>query len=156
MTCQAIMTARPLTLREGDTVGAAARQLIEQRHIILPVVDDRGRYLGLFGVFDLVKALLPRVATLDDLVPDLSFLAEDMAGLHDRFAELGAKPVGAFARKDMPVLRPDMPVVEALLLFYRNRSTLPVVEEATGRLLGVVSYWDALSAIAGGNLEPEA
>jgi CBS domain-containing protein len=53
------------------------------------------------------------------------------------------------ARPDLPVLRPDTPVVESLLLLYRNRSALPVVDEATGRLAGVLSYWDALAAIAG-------
>ena len=55
----------------------------------------------------------------------------------------------AHLRTDLPVLRPDTPIVEALLLFYRERSTLPVVEAASGRLLGVLSYWDALSAITG-------
>jgi CBS domain-containing protein len=47
------------------------------------------------------------------------------------------------------VLRPDLSPVEALLLFYRNRSTLPVVEEGSGKLVGVLSYWDALAAISG-------
>jgi hypothetical protein len=40
-------------------------------------------------------------------------------------------------------------VIEALLHFYRHRSTLPVVDKTTGRLLGVLSYWDALAAVAG-------
>ena len=51
-------------------------------------------------------------------------------------------------RTDLPVLRPETPVIEAILQFYRNRSTLAVVDPQSRKLLGVLSYWDALAAIA--------
>jgi CBS domain containing-hemolysin-like protein len=41
-----------------------------------------------------------------------------------------------------------MSVTEALLLLVRNRSALPVIDETTQRVVGVLSYWDALAAIA--------
>jgi len=92
---------------------------------------------------------LPKAATLDDLVPNLSFLGDDLPALQQRMKDIGSQPVGPLARPDLPLLRPDMSPVEALLLFYRHRSTLPVVDEASGKLVGVMSYWDALAAISG-------
>ncbi len=151
MTCRAIMTPHPQTLRAEDTVGEAARRLLAGRFHMLPVVDAEGRYVGSFGVFGLIGLLLPRAATLNALVPDLGFMADDHAALQRRLGELAQEPVGRHMRTDLPVLRPETSIVEALLLFYRKRFTLPVVDEATGRLLGIVSPWDALAAIAKGH-----
>jgi len=134
-------------LRGGDTVGMAAARLMANRYIILPVVDADGRYIGLFGVFELLGLLLPKVATLNTLVPDLGFMADDLPGLQARLGGLRDRAIGPLARRDLPVLRPDTPIIQALLLLYRNRITLPVVEEASGRLVGVLSYWDALAAV---------
>lgn len=149
MTVSTIMNAKPATLRADDSVSKAADILQEKRYLILPVVDGEGRYAGVFDVWDLLGLLLPKAATLDDLVPNLSFLGDDLPALQQRMKDIGSQPVGPLARPDLPLLRPDMSPVEALLLFYRHRSTLPVVDEASGKLVGVMSYWDALAAISG-------
>lgn len=154
MACSEIMTSNPVTLRGSDTVAQAAATLMEKRWIILPVVDETGSYLGLFGAFELLRILLPKAATLDHLLPDLGFMADNLPALQDRFAEHEGEPVGSHLRTDLPVLHPDTPVVEALLQQFRARSTLPVVDKATNQLLGVVSYWDALAAIT--NRRPRA
>lgn len=146
------MTLNPLVLRGSDTVGSAAGQLVRHRYVNLPVVDAEQHYLGMFGVFELLSLLLPKGATLDEFVPDLGFMADDPSSLQAKLGELREQPVGPFARTDLPVLRPDTPIVEALLRFYRSRSSLAVVEEGSGRLLGLLSYWDALAALVGSRL----
>ena len=148
MTVQAIMTREPLTLRADDTVIRAAELMLDHRYLILPIVDADGRYLGIFDVWDLLQLLLPKAATLDDLVPNLGFLGDDLPSLQAKLKEMGGRPVGPLARPDLPVLKPDMAVIEALLLFFRNRSTLPVIDDGQ-RVVGVLSYWDALAALAG-------
>ena len=142
------MTTNPVTLRSDDRVGLAAERLMANRFIILPVVDAEARYEGLFGVFELLRLLLPRGATVDHLLPDLRFMADDLTALQADFRELASEPVGKYQRTDLPVLRPETPVIEAILQFYRNRSTLAVVDPQNRKLLGVLSYWDALAAIA--------
>jgi len=149
MTCRSFMMPNPLALRGTDTVGAAAHQLVKHRYVNMPVVDGANRYLGMFGVFELLALLLPTGATLDHLVLDLGFMADDVSGLRQKLAELGPQPIAKLARTDLPVLKPDTAIVEALLLFYRGRSSLAVVEEGTGTLLGMLSYWDALAALIG-------
>ena len=149
MTVRTFMTANPVTLRADDTVAKAAEIMQKHRYLILPVVDGEGRYTGVFDMWDLLALLLPKAATMDDLVPNLSFLSDDLPALQQRMKEIGGQPVGPLARPDLPLLRPDTSPVEALLLFYRNRCTLPVVDEASGKLVGVMSYWDALAAVSG-------
>jgi CBS domain-containing protein len=36
-----------------------------------------------------------------------------------------------------------MPLVQTLLILYQNKDSLPVVDPDSGKLLGVISYWDA-------------
>ena len=148
MTVRSIMTADPLTLRADDTVARATELMLRHHYMILPVVDGQHRYLGVFDIWDLLALLLPKAATLDHLVPDLGFLGDDLPSLQAKLRELGEQSVGPLARPDLPVLEPEMPVIEALLLFFRNRSALPVIN-GDNRLIGVLSYWDALAAIAG-------
>lgn len=144
MTCRSIMTPEPISLAPADRIGPAAKIILERRFIHLPVVDA-GRYVGCFGVFELLGLLLPSAA-IDRLLPDLRFLPDDPADLIRRLGEVAEKPVGPHVRTDLPVLHPETSVVEALLLFHRHRATLPVVEAE--RLVGILSYWDALKAIA--------
>lgn len=147
MSVKSIMTAQPVTLRNDDTVARAAELMLDHRYLILPVADESGRCVGMFDLWDLLALLLPKAATLDDLVPDLGFLGDDLPSLQARLAEVGGQPVGPIARPDLPLLKPETPVVEALLLLFRNRTALPVVDE-NDCIIGVLSYWDALAAIA--------
>ena len=40
-------------------------------------------------------------------------------------------------------IHPDTPLLETLLILYRNRISIPVVEKDDGRLVGMISYFDA-------------
>jgi CBS domain-containing protein len=147
MSVRQIMTENALTVGPTDRVETALRHLIENRYINLPVVDANGKYLGLFGVFEVMALFLPRAALLENAGVDLSFIREDAAALRERMAECKARTVADAMRRDAPVLRPETSVLEAIYLCHRTRSSLPVVEKDSDRLLGIVSYWDAIAAL---------
>jgi CBS domain-containing protein len=149
MSVRSIMTTKPLTLRADETVGRAVELMLEHRYIVLPVVDANSCHLGEFDVWDLLGLLLTKAATLNRMLPDLKFVADNLPELQAKLDEMRDLPVGDVARLNLPVLRPDTPVTEALLQFYRHRSPLPVVEEESGRLVGILSYWDVIAAVAG-------
>jgi hypothetical protein len=48
-------------------------------------------------------------------------------------------------------LKPDSPLMEAVLLVYRTRNFVPVVEPASKRLIGVVSTWHILAKLEEGS-----
>jgi CBS-domain-containing membrane protein len=149
MTCGAIMTRNPISVREDETIGRAAKQILDHRYINLPVVDAEGRMVGLFGIYDLLGLLVPRVAVIGNLLPNLRFMSDDAGELHKKFALLKNNPVKRAVNREAPSVHPDTPVVEALRLFCRSHMTIPVVERDSGRLVGMVSYWDAAAAIVG-------
>lgn len=149
MTCSLIMTANPHTVPDSETVGEAARILVQHRCNHLPVVDAQGIFIGMFGLYDLMNLLIPKVALAGGLVPNLRFMGDDPEALRARFRDVRSRAVSEVAERDIPVLHPDTPEIEALRLFCLERTTLPVVERGTKKLVGIVSYWDALRAVTG-------
>ncbi|MDE3116116.1 MAG: CBS domain-containing protein [Pseudomonadota bacterium] len=147
MSCADIMTADPLTARDTDSVADAAAALIAQRYINLPVVDDAGCFKGMFGLSDLLALLVPRVALAGDLVANLRFIPDDPAELRKLFAGANHKRVGEACDRQAVTLHPDTPEVEAIRLFCRGHNTLAVVARETNKLVGIVSYWDAIRAV---------
>ena len=59
MTTEAIMTPQPLTLRPSDTVAHALLLMHQQQVRNLPVVDNQGSFVELFGIRRLSRLLLP-------------------------------------------------------------------------------------------------
>jgi CBS domain-containing protein len=147
MTVQSFMTSPALSLRPDDTVGAAAQQLIENKFVNLPVAEKNGRYLGLFGVFDLLGLVLPKAALDKAAELDLGFLKDDVTAVQEQLEEARFFKVRDHLDSGAPVLYPDSGTLEAILELYRARNSLAVIDKKTRRLVGMVSYWDALRAL---------
>jgi CBS-domain-containing membrane protein len=150
MTCSAIMTRDVKKVSEDESIGAAARLIVEHRYINLPVVDKAGRFVGMFGIYELLGLLVPRIAVVGNLLPNLRFMSDDIGELHATFAKVKNSPLRRAVNREAASVHPDTPVVEALRLLCRNHTTIPVVERETNKLIGIVSYWDAARAILDG------
>jgi len=149
MSCEKIMIRNPKSVREDDTIGMAAREIVENHCISLPVVDADGRFVGLFGIFDLLALLVPRVAVIGNILPNLQFLSDDDEVMRQKFVELRNSPLKRAVNREAARVHPNTPLIEAIRLLCRNHLTIPVVDEQTERLVGVISYWDAARYIIG-------
>lgn len=153
MTCREIMNPDPPVLMSTDTVGRALHILLQRRYLALPVVEADRRYVGLFAKSRLFGLMLPSIVTLEDVLPkiaqitDLAYLSDDLDDLRERFAALRHRSVAEYADRKAPTVRPDSPLMEAILLVYRTRNFVPVVDPASRRLEGVVSTWDILAKL---------
>ncbi len=141
------MNPDPTVLNSTDIVRTAMQYIMDHRFRNVPVVDAAGRYLGMFGVHCLFRLVLPKALTMEDGLDDASFIKESLSELHERLREVEQQPVTLCVSKDVPTVAPDTSLVEALLIMYRSHSSIPVVEPDTGRLLGVISYWDVSAKI---------
>lgn len=154
MTTENIMTSHVFTLRPTETV-ADALHLMHREHVRnLPVVDETGTFVGLFGVRRLSRLLLPEAAL--DLgrysVSDLHFLPDETVQMTDRWQEISRKPVEDFLEKEKKLVfcTPDTAFPELLALLEESKDTsLPVIilEGDTRKLVGIVSAWDVLEGI---------
>lgn len=115
---------------------------MEHRYRNIPVVDDQGCYQGIFGVNCLLRLVLPRAVLLERGLATVPFVSDTLRDLRIRLKEVEDKPVTFCITHDAPVVAPDMPLVEMLLILYRTRTSHPVVDPDSGCLLGMISYWD--------------
>jgi CBS domain-containing protein len=143
MTATSIMDPHPTVVKPTDIIKTAIGYIMENRYRNLPVVDDDGKYLGSFGVHCLLKNVLPKAVLMKHGLTSVPFLQESLADLHNRLRELENNPVAMCMNTEAETVSPDTPLVESLLILYRNKDSLPVVDTESGKLLGVISYWDA-------------
>jgi CBS domain-containing protein len=148
MNCAAIMTSNPPVIPDSASVADAAAKLVAERASSLPVVDGSGRYIGMFGIRDLLGLLVPRGALAGDLVPNLRFLGDDADALRHKFQATGTLTAGAMADRRAATLHPDMPEIDALRAFARDQATLAVIARDTGKLVGMVDCRNAIQALA--------
>ncbi|HMW54761.1 MAG TPA: CBS domain-containing protein [Accumulibacter sp.] len=149
--CRSIMSDPPTVLKPADSVSVALQTMVRERLPALPVVDTDGRYVGMLPRSRLVALAMPRVLSHDtDQQPlarllRVGFIRDSLADLQERMAAAANDPVSQHLDREVPVLSPDTPLMNALLFLYRQRNVLPVVEN--GKLLGIVSVWDVLARI---------
>ena len=142
MSAASIMDTTPAVLKATDTIREAARCIMEHRYRSVPVLDPNGCYLGVFGVNCLLRQVLPKAAIMEDGLDDVSFIRESLTDLHERLREVEDLPVTKCLNVGVEPIPPDTPLVETLLRLYRTKSSIPVVDPDSGKLLGMISYWD--------------
>jgi CBS domain-containing protein len=137
-------------LAAGDTVADATARMLADRVTGLPVVDGDGRLVGMFRLDRLLGLLLPKAALLGYGVEDLTFVGETLDQLRERLSEFDDRPVREFTVKPDHVVHPETTPLEIVLLLYRGANNVPVVDAASGRLVGMTTARDVLASLQGG------
>lgn len=147
------MTANPVAVHRADPVCKALKILLDHRMLGVPVVESDGRYVGMFARSELIAVMMPRVLALADRLPEIArlldagYVSDSVEDVRARYQQVANEPVEKHMQIDAPVLRPETPIITTLLFLHRTRNFLPVVEESTGKLVGIVSTWDVLARI---------
>jgi len=142
MKASEVMDPHPSTLKPTDTIECAASHIMDNRYRNLPVVDDNFCYVGMFGVNCLLKQVIPKQVFMDKGLKNVGFIHESFDDLFQRFAEVKDQPISICMSHDIKPVSPDTPLTETLLQLYETRSSIPVVEPGSCKLLGMISYWD--------------
>ncbi|MGE5147367.1 MAG: CBS domain-containing protein, partial [Candidatus Eiseniibacteriota bacterium] len=104
MNCSDVMSDPPLLLRRDDKVADALKKMLEARLTSVPVADAKGRYIGMFRVRRVIGLTLPKAATVDHLVDDISFIHEDLADLTRHLDTVRDNPVSKHLDETVPSL----------------------------------------------------
>ena len=147
MPARLFMQSNPVTLDPEDTIGDAAQMLMEHRYRTLPVVDEDGRYLGTVSVNCLLHLVLPKAATISKGLETMPYVTTSLESLREALKKVIDKPVTICLNEKIKVVHPETSTVETLLTLYNTRKSLPVVDKETGRLVGMISYFDVGSKI---------
>lgn len=151
MTARTLMNPNPMTLGPSDTVATAADRILKHHLRHLPVVDEQGRYLGTFSVYSLLKLTLPQAVLDKHGLDNVSFVTEHVSDLARRLGGRREEPVRNWLNIH-EVAHPNTPAMKMMLLMLHGRTTsVPVVNKETGRLEGIVSFWDVLEKLLAEN-----
>ncbi len=147
MTCAEIMTPNPMTVRKDEPLANAIAILRDNHFRSVPVVDESDRMIGQFGIHALLRLVVPKIATMRGGLEELSFVNDDFEDLKRRLSDQCDEPVGNFAENDFTVVHPETALTHVALSLYNCHDNLPVIDESTGKLVGIVSYWDIVGRL---------
>ncbi|MDQ6621534.1 MAG: CBS domain-containing protein [Pseudomonadota bacterium] len=134
-----------VALKDTDTVGEATAQMLRHGVTDLPIVDAKGKLLGMFKLDRVFASLLPKAALIGYGMPDLSFVGESFEHLRDHMRQVEHERVTSYVLTPHSV-RLDSSPLEVVLLLYRGAGAVPVVG-GSGELVGIVSARDLLAAL---------
>jgi acetoin utilization protein AcuB len=127
------MTKDPVTIRDDDLLRPAVEIVMVRRMRHLPVLDARGRLVGIVTDRDIQKTL---PSPLSAAAPE------------EYEALLETTPISRIMTRDVVTVGPDDLAAEAVETLLADRiDGLPVLEN--GRLVGIFTVRDALRAFLG-------
>ena len=143
MSARLIMDSNPIRIHPQDTVGIVARKIMRRRYRSLPVVDDQRHFLGVVKVNDMLRLILPPQVThlsISAAVERYQDLA--LEDLRDNLDKLLENPIAPHISKEVVTVAPETSLIETLLTMFHHEQNLPVVDRESGRLEGMISYYD--------------
>ncbi|MEJ2456013.1 MAG: CBS domain-containing protein [Candidatus Thiodiazotropha sp.] len=143
MSARLIMDSNPIRIHPQDTIGVAARKIMRRRYRNLPVVDDQRNFLGVVNVNDLLQLILPQQVTSQNISAAVERYQDlTIEDLRENLDQLLENPIAPLIEKDVVTVAPETSLIETLLTMYHHEQNLPVVDRETGRLEGMISYYD--------------
>lgn len=137
--CSDAMIKKIISIHPENTV-KQAMEIFEINNIrSLPVVDDNGKLLGLFGLRHVLLKLLPASVTMEDGLKRLDFVLGATPGIAKRLKKLYGVPVREVMDKNPTVLHPDTATWEALRVMALHGSPISIVDDKTGHFVGMIS-----------------
>jgi CBS domain-containing protein len=131
-------------LRQDDTVGEAVDAVLAARVPALPVVDDRGRYVGVFGEREFIHAVFPRYF---DTLGSAAFIPKSLDRLLERGLPAAAESVADHMTTDHVEIGADPSDAELAEIFLHHRVlVVPIVEG--GQVTGIVTRADFFRGLA--------
>ena len=145
MLAKDLMTSPVVTIHPNDTVGAAARRMLDHDVSALPVVDDREALVGMLTHSDF--GLHPRYRPLADNIYSLMGATTTTRHVEEASRKVGHKLVKDVRQRRVFTVDQEASIEHMTELMLRqNIHRLPVMDG--GKLVGIVTRHDFLKLIA--------
>lgn len=138
------------TLREieplsvGDTVGVAIRRLLDERLPALPAVDEEGKYAGIFGEREFMRALFPGYV---DTLKSAAMVSRSIDETIERRESCSAEPIESYLTTDHVLVKDEFSDTQLAELFLHHR--ILIVPIATdGRVHALITRKDFFTELA--------
>jgi CBS domain-containing protein len=118
---------RPPLLHVTDTVEQAVRKVLESELPALPVVDDRGRYAGIFGEREFMTALFPGYV---QQLKHTGFLPRSLDSALEKRQACRSEPVTDYMNTEHVDVGPEFSDTQVAEIFLHHRVlVVPIVDD---------------------------
>ena len=145
--CSDAVIQNILTIKPEQTVKEAMDTFKREDIRSLPVVDENGKLLGLFGLRHVLLKLLPASVTMEDGVQRLDFLMGAAPGIAKRLKKTLPLKVEDVMDKNPMVLEADTSTWEAVRIMALHGSPISIVDPKTGDFVGMISRQTLLNEL---------
>lgn len=156
MPCETATLTDVYTVKPNMKVEEALAYIHEKNVRTMPVIDEDNRLLGMFGLAPLMKSLLPVAVTMEEGLQKLGFVVGAGPGIAKRLKKAKDKTVADVMQQDVIVVYPATSLWEGIRLMVKYGSPIPVVEEESGKFLGILSEQSAMTDLENMLAELEA
>ena len=140
----------PAVLSKKETLEDAVRTVLDSGLPALPVIDERGRFAGVFGEREFMGALFP--GYLDQL-KGAAFLRRSLDETLEKRDACRMDSVGKYMNTEHVDVAPDFADTQVAEIFLHHRVLIvPIVDH--GRVTGLITRSDFFRAIAERFLSP--
>ncbi len=143
------LITKVISVTPDDTVEHALSVLEKKNIRYAPVLDKEGGLLGMFSLHHLLTNLLPVSVNIEGGLQNIDFVIGAAPGMAKRLAGLMTRKVEDVMDRKPHTLKESTPGMEVIRLLVRHGSPLAVVEEESGKLIGLVSEQNAINWLAG-------
>ena len=118
----------------------------DHEHRAAPVIDENGVYKGMFSTHEVIKSLVPSYLIGVDINLDFAKGLSPIIANHLR--DVFPSRVGDHVSSESNIkMHTHTPTLEALRMLTKYGSPIPIVDETTGKLSGLISDQSAIEAL---------
>jgi len=133
------MTPMVVTITRGTTIREALERLRAEGVSCLPIIGDRGEFVGIITMTDFLRAVAATDEILDSNFPQ----ADDYQWIVEMIERrLGSDKVTSLMTDVVTTVRPDQTMHSAASIMLNNNTHHLAVCKSTGELVGVLSSTD--------------
>ncbi|WP_018662181.1 CBS domain-containing protein [Heyndrickxia acidiproducens] len=135
-----------ITVTKETTIRELLQLLVDNKIGGAPVVDDRGKLLGMITDGDVIRFLQPKARTVYDIY--MTFVVNDREDFQLKLAQSLDLPIEKIMkRREIYTVKPEDDFENALTILAKHHfKKLPVTNPA-GRVVGVISRGDIMRQI---------
>ena len=139
-----IMTRDVIRVSPDTNVKEALNLLLRMHISGLPVIDDKGRLMGMFTEKEVLRNVLPSyIEKVGKFVYE-----ENPKSIKKKFESLSNSTVSQLMRKDVITVNEDTSLCEAVHLMLTNKVRRIPILDKSGKVVGIVARGDILKTIA--------
>jgi CBS-domain-containing membrane protein len=137
--CTKAIVKDVVTATPNQTVEDILKVFKEKNIRNIPVLDDAGKFLGLFGLQQIAVNLLPKSAAMEDGVDNLNFIVGATPGIAKRLRKLHEVQIGELLNTKAATVTPETSTIEALLVLAKRGSPVAIIDDQTNEFKGVIT-----------------